>query len=267
MNKIIEAHEISWGPVNKQNIVHPTSFSLESGSILAIVGPNGAGKSTLLRMLYRFIRPRSGIVQLEGDNIWQIDAKTCAQRIAVVLQEQPVDLALTVREVVSLGRLPHRQMFASFGQRDNSKIDSVLRTLELEEIAHRRMVTLSGGEKQRAIMARALTQEPKLIILDEPTNHLDIRHQLELLSLLSSLELSVICTLHDLNLAIKFADKLMVMSEGHCLAIGKPEEISVEKLISTAFAVETKKDQLVASGAAHLTFNLNQTTNPHISSH
>ena len=158
-------------------------------------------------------------------------------------------------------------MFASFGQRDNSIIDSVLQTLELEEIAHRRMVTLSGGEKQRAIMARALTQEPKLIILDEPTNHLDIRHQLELLSLLSSLGLSVICTLHDLNLAIKFADKLMVMSEGYCLAIGKPEEISVEKLISTAFAVETKKDHLVASGAAHLTFNLNQTTNPHISSH
>ena len=260
MTAIIEAHEISWGPMGKKNIVHPTSFSLEPGSILGVIGPNGAGKSTLLRMLYRFVRPRSGIVRLEGEDIWQIDAKSCAQKIAVVLQEQPVDLALTVREVVSLGRLPHRQMFSSYGQRDNSMVDSVLRTLELDKISHRRLTTLSGGEKQRTVLARALTQEPKLIILDEPTNHLDIRHQLELLSLLSSLGLSVICTMHDLNLAIKFADRLMIMSEGCCLAFGKPEEIAVENTISKAFSINTIKDHLVTSGTVHLTFNLKPIT-------
>ena len=256
MTTILEAQEVAWGPPGKTNIVQPTSFCLEAGSILGIVGPNGAGKSTLLRMLYRFIRPRTGNVLLEGEDIWQKDAKSCAQKIAVVLQEQPVDLALTVREVVSLGRLPHRQVFANFGSHDHSIVDSVMRTLELDEISGRRMATLSGGEKQRAVMARALTQEPRLIILDEPTNHLDIRHQLELLSLLSSLGLSIICTLHDLNLAIKFADKLMIMSEGHCLAYGKPQDIAVDKLVSKAFAVETNVDQLVASGATHLTFNL-----------
>ena len=258
MSTIIEAHEIAWGPPRKQNIVQPTSFRLETGNILGIVGPNGAGKSTLLRMLYRFHRPRHGEVQLEGQDIWKIDAKSCAQKIAVVLQEQPIDLALTVREIVSLGRLPHRRGVTNFSQRDNSIIDSILQTMELEEISHRQMTTLSGGEKQRVVMARALAQEPKLIILDEPTNHLDIRHQLELLSLLSSLELSIICTLHDLNMAVKFTDKLLIMSEGQSLVYGRPSEIEIEKLISEAFAVETKFDRLVTSGTAHLTFNLNQ---------
>ena len=258
MTAIIEAQEIAWGPPSKQNIVQPTSFCLDTGNILGIVGPNGAGKSTLLRMLYRFHRPRCGTVQLEGQDIWKIDAKSCAQKVAVVLQEQPINLGLTVREIVSLGRLPHRRRLANFGQRDNKIIDSVLQTMELEEISQRQMTTLSGGEKQRVIMARALAQEPKLIILDEPTNHLDIRHQLELLSLLSSLGLSIICTLHDLNLAVKFVDKLLIMSEGQCLAFGKPKDIAIEQLISEAFAVDTKLDHLASCGTAHLTFELNQ---------
>jgi iron complex transport system ATP-binding protein len=174
----------SWVAPGGRAVLRDVSLSLPRGQILGIVGPNGAGKSTLLRLIYRYLRPSQGRVLLGGADIWAMEARAVARQVAAVLQEQPTDFALTVREIVGLGRAPHRRALARGGVRDGAVIAAALDRLRLADMAHRRIGTLSGGERQRVMIARALAQEPALLVLDEPTNHLDIRHQLEALALI-----------------------------------------------------------------------------------
>jgi len=160
-----------------------------------------------------------------------------------VLQEQPTDFALTARQIVALGRLPHRAGFASAALRDAEVVNAALARLDLARFADMPFGTLSGGEKQRVMVARALAQEPRVLILDEPTNHLDIRHQLELLALLRDLGLTVICTLHDLTLAAQFADRVLVLANGRVLSDGPPDLALSEHHIATAFNVTARVDR------------------------
>lgn len=257
MNKMaLEARNLSWGPNGRDVILHATSFSVGAGRILGIVGPNGAGKSTLLRLLYRFYRPRTGQVLVEREDIHAMGAKSAAQRIAAVLQEQPTDFALNVREIVTLGRTPHRGGLSSNGARDAEIVSSALSKLDLLEFANRSFGTLSGGEKQRVMVARALAQEPKILILDEPTNHLDIRHQLEVLTLISGLGLTIITSLHDLNLASQYTDDVLVLAGGHSLAFGPAAIVLSEELVTRAFQVNARIERLVPSGRSHITYHL-----------
>ena len=207
---------VSWG----DGILHPVSLRLGAGRVLGVLGENGAGKSTLLRLIYRYNRPRAGRVLIDGEDIHTLPPRRVAQRVAAVLQEQPTDFALTVAEIVALGRVPHRHAFAGPSARDLHLVDHALDRLGLREFSHRALGTLSGGERQRVMVARALAQEPGLIVLDEPTNHLDIRHQLEVLHLLRRLGITVVASLHDLNLVQGFADDLLVLAGGHALAAG-----------------------------------------------
>jgi iron complex transport system ATP-binding protein len=252
----LSVHDLSWGPGRGTTLLHSTSFSLAPGQVLAVVGANGAGKSTLLRLLYRFLRPTSGKLLIGGDDLWRLDARAAARRIAAVLQEQPTDFALTVREIVALGRTPHRSGFATAGRYDTKIIDHALDQLGLHEFACRDFGTLSGGERQRVMVARALAQEPEVLILDEPTNHLDIRHQLEVLHLVRSLGHTIITSLHDLNFAARYADKILMLSRGHPLAFGTPDEVLSEALIARAFNVGTQIQTLHPSGQSHFSFHL-----------
>lgn len=143
----LEVRNLSWGPSRKaRTLLHPTDFALNAGRVLGIVGPNGAGKTTLLRLLYRFHRPSTGQVLIDGDDIWHLSARATAQRVAAVLQEQPSDFALTVGEIVALGRTPHRRGFAgSSGARDKDIIEAALRRLDLNHMAGRHLRTLSAA--------------------------------------------------------------------------------------------------------------------------
>ncbi|GFE50338.1 ABC transporter ATP-binding protein [Roseobacter cerasinus] len=250
--------DLSWSPRRGSTpLLHPTSFDLDPGRVLGIVGPNGAGKTTLLRLLYRFHRPVAGKVRIDGEDIWTLSARAVAQRVAAVLQEQPSDFALTVTEIVTLGRTPHRRGFAgTAGAQDQAIIDSALERLELQGLAHRHLDTLSGGERQRVMVARAVAQQPRLLILDEPTNHLDIRHQLEVLDLIRSLPLTIVTSLHDLNLAASVCDDLLLLREGHTVGFGPPRHVLSEEAVAQAFRVTTRREQLSQSGAEHLTFHL-----------
>lgn len=205
--------------------------------MLGVLGANGAGKSSLLRLIYRFHKPEAGRVLLDDQNIHQASARSVAQRVAAVLQEQPTDFALTVAEIVALGRAPHRSAFASASDRDGQIVSDALERLNLLDYATRAFGTLSGGERQRVMIARALAQEPGLIVLDEPTNHLDIRHQLEALRLVRGLGATVVASLHDLNLVDGFADDLLVLSKGRPLAFGPVAEVLTPDLIRQAFGV------------------------------
>jgi len=238
--------EVGWGPRHAPAVLHDISFTLAHGEVLAICGANGAGKSSLLRLLYRHHAPDRGTVLLDGRDLWLTAARAAARTVAAVLQEQPADLALTTREMVALGRLPHRQgptRGFGAGQRDRAVTDAALARMDLADLARRRFGTLSGGERQRVMVARALAQEPRILILDEPTNHLDIRHQLELLRLLRGLGLAVVCTLHDLTLAAEFADRVLVLDRGRVLADAPPDRALTETVIARAFDVAARIDR------------------------
>ncbi|MEM1427861.1 MAG: ABC transporter ATP-binding protein [Pseudomonadota bacterium] len=250
--------DASWSARKSQRaILHPLSFALAPGRVLGVVGPNGAGKSTLLRLLYRYHAPTTGTVRVDGADIWSVSAREVAKTVAAVLQEQPTDFALTVREIVALGRTPHRRGFGGMsGARDAVLVQQALDRLDLGGFAHRHLGTLSGGERQRVMVARALAQEPRLLILDEPTNHLDVRHQLEVVALIKDLPLTIVTSLHDLNMAAQVCDDVLLLQAGHPLGFGPPETVFTEGTISEAFRVKARQEHLAQSDTKHLTFHL-----------
>ena len=254
----ISIENASWSePRNSRVILHPTSFDLMPKRILGIVGPNGAGKSTLLRLLYRYLKPTTGRVMVDDTDIWEIPARILACKVAAVLQEHRSDFSFTVKEIVALGRIPHRKWFGSAnGIRDNEIIEFALRRLNLMELSDREMSTLSGGERQRVMVARALAQEPSILILDEPTNHLDIRQQLETIKLLKDLQVTVVTSLHDLNIAASCCDDVLLIKDGRSLGFGQPKTIFSEKKLSEAFRVRIKHEVLTPSNSNHITFHL-----------
>ncbi|APX89152.1 iron ABC transporter ATP-binding protein [Brevirhabdus pacifica] len=252
----ISATDLAWGPPRGPAILNGVSFALPAGRTLGVVGANGAGKSTLLRLLYRYHRPLSGMVRIGGDDLWGMTSRAAARRVAAVLQDQPTDFALTVREIARLGRVPHRNGLASAGARDGAIVEAALRRLDLGGLGQRRFGTLSGGEKQRVMVARALVQEPQVLILDEPTNHLDIRHQLEVLEMLRGLDVTVVTSLHDLNLAFDLCDEVVVLSRGEMIACGPPEAALDASTVARAFAVTASRERLEPSGRTRFTYSL-----------
>ena len=253
----LEVNDVSWTPTKSaQPVLHSTTFSVGAGRVMGVVGPNGAGKSTLLRLLYRFQRPNTGHVRVGGQDIWSMSARDAARRIAAVLQEQTSAFGLTVREIVRLGRTPHQSGFATSSLRDKQVVDRVLDTLSLHLLANRDFGTLSGGERQRVMVARALAQEPQVLILDEPTNHLDVRHQLEVVSLIQSLGLTIVVSLHDLNMASGVCDDVLILKDGHPQGFGPPDSLLTDTLVSNTFRVDARRERLTQSGASHFSFTL-----------
>tara|TARA_X000000368_G_scaffold400900_1_gene373224 strand:+ start:506 stop:1288 length:783 start_codon:yes stop_codon:yes gene_type:complete len=254
----LSVRNISWSvPRTNQTILHPISFDLKAGRVLGIVGPNGSGKSTLLRLLYRYHQPTSGSILLDRQDIWSQSAQEVACNVAAVLQEHPSDFALTVGQIVALGRTPHRKWFGSTnGKRDNQIIELALKRLGLHAFIERPLNTLSGGERQRVMVARALAQEPRLLILDEPTNHLDVRQQLEVLALIRDLPITIVTSLHDLNMAAEVCNEILMLKDGKSLGFGKPDSILSEDIIAKAFNVGTRLELLNSSNSSHITFYL-----------
>jgi iron complex transport system ATP-binding protein len=252
----LSVREISWRTKQGQPILYPVSFDLQAGQVLAVTGANGAGKSTLLRLLYRFHKPTAGSVLIDGQDIWCMSARNAARKVAAVLQEQPTDFALTVLEIVALGRRPYSSGLANSGRRDEEIIEGALGQMGLVSFAKRSFGTLSGGERQRVMVARALAQEPSLLILDEPTNHLDIRHQLEIVALISSLNITVVTSLHDLNLAGRICDQVLLLHGGRTIAFGPPEAVLTTSRIEKAYSVRVRREILAQSDQSHLVFHL-----------
>ncbi|MCY3879981.1 MAG: ABC transporter ATP-binding protein [Rhodobacteraceae bacterium] len=252
----LSVERLCWETLDTRPILDRVQFSLAAGEILAVVGPNGAGKSTLLRLLYRFLKPTAGRILVDGVDITAMPRRSSARMIAAVLQEQPADFALTVNEVVALGRIPHRQGFAALNAGDEDAVASAISIMELDGYGERLLNTLSGGECQRVMMARALAQQPRILVLDEPTNHLDIRHRLKILQLLRTLSLTVVCSLHELNAAMEFADRILVLSHGRMLAFGTSEEVLTADLVSEAFNVRAFDDRLAGCGRRQFDFSL-----------
>ncbi|MFI6908357.1 ABC transporter ATP-binding protein [Nonomuraea sp. NPDC050394] len=224
--------------IGGRDLVREISLEVAKGEVLGLAGPNGAGKSTLLRTFYRALRPTSGRVLLDGEDVWKMPAGWLARRLAAVLQETGGDFELTVYDVVAMGRTPHKRAFDGDNARDRAIIADALDRLDVADLAYAPFDRLSGGEKQRVLIARALAQRPATMVLDEPTNHLDLRHQLDALNLVRGLGVTAVIALHDLNMAAAFCDRLCVMDGGQVVALGTPAEVLTPALLADVYRVE-----------------------------
>ncbi|MEW2296736.1 ABC transporter ATP-binding protein [Streptomyces sp. NPDC006743] len=236
-----------------RRLVEDVRLTVEPGAFVGLVGPNGSGKSTLLRCVYRALRPAAGMVRLDGDDLHAMDARAAARLLAALPQESSAEFDYTVAEVVAMGRTPHRDRTAAA---DREIRERAMARTGVAHLADRGFLALSGGEKQRVLMARALAQQPRVLVLDEPTNHLDIAHQLDVLSLVRDSGLTVLAALHDLNLAAAHCDLLYVVCEGRIVACGPPHDVLRPQLLAEVFGVRAHRVRHPETGALRLLFDL-----------
>jgi iron complex transport system ATP-binding protein len=233
---LLTARDLSWRVAGK-SILKNINLSIAKGRCVGLIGPNGAGKSSLLRCLYRYNKPSTGCIEFNGKNIWQLNASEYAKRVAVVLQETPSQFNLSVFDVVALGLVPHKSVFSHNSTDDKHRVSQAIAKVGLQNQTHQNFESLSGGEKQRALIARAIVQQPQLLIMDEPTSHLDIKYQIQVMEQAKSLGVSILTSFHDLNLAAAMCDELIVIKHGEIMCAGVPSDIINETMLSDVFGV------------------------------
>ena len=235
----LTAKNLAWKAANT-TIVNDVSLKLAPGMMLGVLGPNGSGKSSLLRLLTGLTTPTSGVVHIDGLPLTSLPRKVLARKLAFVEQEVSTDENPSAREVVELGRIPHRGRWAGLSTTDLAVVERAAAHMNLGDKLEQSYNTLSGGERQRLQIARALAQEPSILVLDEPTNHLDIHHQLEVLRLVRSTGAAICSALHDLNLAAAYCDEVLVLDQGRVVASGNPADVLTEELIESVYRVRVR---------------------------
>lgn len=226
--------------IGKKEILKGIDLTLHPKEFLGIIGPNGSGKSTFLKCVYRVQKPTEGTIRFDGKLLDEMSYRESALKLAVVAQHNYYNFDFTVREVVLMGRAPHKKTLERDNAKDYQIVDEALKTVQMEAFADRTFSTLSGGEQQRVILARALAQQTSALILDEPTNHLDITHQIMLMELVKKLNVTVISAIHDLNIAAAYCDKIYVLKDGVLEGYGTPEEVLTSELIRRIYKVEAE---------------------------
>lgn len=240
---MIEIKHLSFGYVMKDNILKDISFHVKDGELLSILGPNGTGKTTLLRCILGFLHVKSGTICVNGINLTKMSQKKMAQMVAYVPQSfSEMGLAaISVIDTVLMGRMPYIR--GHYDSTDYDKVFQLLKEMDLERLAFRRINQLSGGERQRVFVARAIVQEPKIILMDEPTSSLDMRNQLIVLRTIDATVkrkgISVIMTMHDINLASLFSEKLLMLKDGKTYAHGLVQNVLTKENIYAVYGVET----------------------------
>ena len=224
-----------------RDVLRDVSASFAAGEVVALVGPNGAGKSSLLRVLAGLIKPASGAVLLGGRNLANLSTAEISRHIAYLPQARAIHWPMAVRAIVALGRLPHHIAGTTTAGRDANAIAAALTAMDIASLADRPVLSLSGGEQARVLMARALAQEPQLLVADEPTAGLDLRHQLDLMNCLSARAAvggTSIVALHDLGLAARFASKVILLADGRIVAQGPAADVLTGTRISAVYGVK-----------------------------
>lgn len=219
-------------------ILKGLDLSVSGNQLIGIIGPNGSGKSTLLHCIYRVLKPTAGAVYLDGKPMKDIPVRQSAQKLAVVAQHNFYNFEFSVQEVVLMGRSPYKKAMERDNAEDYRIVHEALEQVGMADFRDRDFSTLSGGEQQRVILARALAQQTPCLILDEPTNHLDIKYQLQLMDIVKGLNCTVISAIHDLNIAAMYCDRLYVVEKGQIIASGTPKEVLTPALIRQVYEVE-----------------------------
>ena len=242
MKMLIQDICFSYG---SHSVLKGVSMEVAPGHILSIVGPNGSGKSTLLRCLARVLKPQGGSVFLDGREVAQINSRELAKLLGYVPQTMGEVFSFTVLETVLMGRKPHLNW--GVAQKDLTVVAQVMKFMNLDKLAQRQMEQLSGGQKQKVFIARALAQEPQVFLFDEPTSSLDIRHQLEVLEIVRELasqqKRQVVMVLHDLNLAARYSDQMVMLKDGLIFAAGQPGDVLTTDNVRDVYGVEASIEE------------------------
>lgn len=233
---MLRCEELGWS-VGDVPILRDVTLAFRPNCFTGVIGPNGSGKTSLLRLLTGVTKPTTGTVWLGETDLHRLSSRQRARRVALLEQHAVTGLGLTVREVVELGRIPHRGRWPGAVHRDADVIDAALRRGHVHDLAERQWTTLSGGEQQRVQLARSLAQEPEFLFLDEPTNHLDLGHQIDFVSTVRDAAPTVIAALHDLDLAAAFCDDLVVLQHGRVLVHGPTHEVLDGPLIAKLYGI------------------------------
>lgn len=226
--------------IDKTDIVKDVSLLVKNKQFVGIIGANGCGKSTMLKSIYKSLKPKGGSVYLDDMDVINTAPKKVSQNMSVVGQFNELNFDLTVFQMVMLGRTPHKKLLESDTKEDVEIVHQAIRQTNLTDYIDRSFLTLSGGEKQRVILARAIAQQPSFLVLDEPTNHLDIRYQLEVLTCVKKLNIGILAALHDLQMAAEYCDYIYAMKKGKIIAHGKPKELFTEELVAALYDVNCK---------------------------
>lgn len=251
---LLRTENLTYDTPSGRRLVDAVSLAVSAGETVGLVGPNGSGKTTLLRCVYGALKPTGGRVLLDGDDLADAGVKARARRIATVPQDGQTGFELTVRQIVAMGRSPHKRFWEGDTAADEDLVRDALERVGAAALAGRAFARLSGGERQRVLTARALVQEPAVLVLDEPTNHLDIRYQLEILGLVRGLGTANLLALHDLTLAAYYCDRLYVLDAGRVVASGPPGDVLTGELLAKVYGVAAEVAVHPATGAPTVTY-------------
>lgn len=227
---------------NEKKILNNVTFSVEKGEFVSIIGPNGSGKSTLLKNIASNLKPDKGCIKIDGRDLKLFKSKELAKKMALVPQDTNISFDFQVFDIVLMGRSPYLSRFEREKEYDYEVTTQALKLTDTFYLRDRNINEISGGERQRVIIARALAQEPEIILLDEPTSHLDINHQIEILNLLHKLNrekgMTILIVIHDINLAARYSNKMMLLNDGEILSIGKPEDVVTQRNMEKAYNMD-----------------------------
>ncbi len=253
-------------PSGSDWVLKGLTFEVQAGEVLGIIGPNGSGKTSLLKLLGKVLLPQEGRIRLFGQDLQELAPDAIARTVAQVPQDSHIIFPFTIAETVMMGRFPHHcqggrlSQLAGFGWESQQDLRLVARAMEdtdVAHLAHRPIGEVSGGERQRAILARALTQEPKVLLLDEPTVFLDLNHQVEICQILRRLneerQLTILLVSHDLNLASQYCDRLLLLAEGRIVRLGTPEEVIRPDILEGVYGCTVLVDGHPDSGLPRIT--------------
>ncbi|NPA96250.1 MAG: ABC transporter ATP-binding protein [Crenarchaeota archaeon] len=236
--RILEVRDLRAG-YGKRIVVDGVSIEVRKGEFLCIVGPNGAGKTTVLRCILGLLKPMEGAVLVNGKSVYEYKPRELAKRVSAVLTERADPGMLRVWEVVALGRYPHTGPLSRMSERDLDIVEECLELVGARHLRNKLFSELSDGERQKVLIARALAQEPRILVLDEPTTFLDLRHRIEIARLLRKLarekRISIVATMHDISLAMRVCDRVVLVKEGHVVASGFPEDVLTEDMVSEVY--------------------------------
>ena len=242
----------------KRDVLHGISLDLAPGRFYGLIGPNGSGKTTLLDLMLGNLTPREGSILFRGQKVELYSKRTLARDIALVPQEFAINFDFTVQEVVMMGRHPHLPRFATPGPNDHRIVEQVLQELEISDLAQRLVTQLSGGEKQRVIVARALAQETPVLILDEATSNLDIQHTIQIFRVLrqrcAEQGATIIAAIHDLNFAGAYCDEIILINHGRLAAHGTPRKVLVPEMLAQVFSLDCLAYEQPFSGAHQVAY-------------
>jgi iron complex transport system ATP-binding protein len=247
----VESLTFSYG---EADAISDVALDVKTGEFVGLIGPNGSGKSTVLKNLYRALTPDRGCVELDGDNLYKLSHRQSALKLGVVGQENDVPFDFLVEEIVAMGRSPHKKLFDVDTAQDKHIVRHALEHLGMESMAKRSYLNLSGGEKQRVLIARVIAQETDFLLLDEPTNHLDISYQLQIFDFVKRLRVTVLAAIHDLNMAALYCDRLFVLKNGRVVLSGTPEEVLTAENIYSVYGVRCVSETHSRTGKLNITY-------------